>query len=425
MPGADTDTAKTEAARAFRAAVRRADPALAMRDCLQGHPLPRPAHGGRTIVLAFGKAAPAMMRAVLPLITGRRALVCVTHRENDEQVPEAEIYRAGHPVPDTVGAEGARRMTALLEEAGADDVVIALISGGGSALLPAPPPGVSFEDKQALNALLLKSGLDITAMNLVRQQVSTLKGGGMARLAAPAPIAAYILSDVIGDDLRAIASGPTVTPIGTPEAARHLLHETGLFTQLPQSIQHHLRRTRAGEAVAPADNHLIGGNRESVQAAANALRETFEVNVVDAPLVGDVAEAADTVFDALRNAAPGAGPRAILWGGETTVEVRGGGLGGRNQEMALRVAALADASPPRVPWVFLSAGTDGRDGPTEAAGAITDAQSLERIRATGEDPASYLERNDSHAALQLSGDLLVTGATGTNVADIQILLIPE
>lgn len=414
---------KGDAARAFRAAIRRADPALAMRESLGQHPLPRPAHGCRTIVLALGKAAPAMLRAVLPRISGPRVMICVTHRENQEQVPGAEIYRAGHPLPDTVGARGAERMQEVLKSAESGDVVIALISGGGSALLPAPPPGVSLEDKQVMNRLLLDSGLDIVEMNLIRQQVSQLKGGGLVRLAAPAPVSAYILSDVIGDDLRAIASGPSVAPIGTAEEARHLLHQVGLFTRLPETIQRHLRNASRAPAPVAAANHLIGGNRESVQAAADELHPDYVTHVIETPLTGDVNEAVCQTYRALRDAAQSDRPRAILWGGETTVQVRGGGLGGRNQELALRMAALADAEPVAAPWVFLSAGTDGRDGPTDAAGAIVDQDTLARIRGKGQAPTDYLERNDSNAALRLSDDLLITGATGTNVADIQILLI--
>lgn len=413
---------KEDAARAFRAAVRRADPALAMRDSLAHHPLPRPGHGHKTILLVLGKAAPAMLRAVLPWISGPRVMICVTHRDNSEQVPGAEMFRAGHPVPDGVGARGAERMAEVLKGAALGDVVIALISGGGSALLPAPPKGVSLEDKQTLNRLLLESGLDIVAMNMVRQQVSQLKGGGMARLAAPAPVTAYILSDVIGDDLRAIASGPTVSPIGSTETARHLLQDNGLFERLPESIQRHLRNAPRSPKPVVADNHLIGGNRESVHAAAEDLKGRYDVHVVDAPLVGDVNAAAGEVFHALRGIAPGGRPRAVLWGGETTVKVLGGGVGGRNQEMALRLAALADAEPFGMPWAFLSGGTDGRDGPTDAAGAIVDQQTLARIRAQGQAPMDLLDRNDSNPALRLSNDLLVTGATGTNVADVQILL---
>lgn len=423
MPEDDVSALKAKAARAFQAAIRRADPALAMRESLAANPLPLPAHGRTTIVLGLGKAAPAMLRAVVANLGGPRVMVCVTHRENREQVPGAEIYRAGHPVPDTVGARGAERVHEVLEGARAGDVVIALISGGGSALLPAPPPGVSLEDKQTLNRLLLDSGLDIVAMNLIRQQVSTLKGGGLLRLAAPAPVTAYILSDVVGDDLRAIASGPTAPPIGTPGDARRLLDEAGLTGRLPQSIRRHLARAPHARPPGAIANHLIGGNRESVEAAAKALRPDFAVRVCQEPLTGDVARAAETLFGALQQAGHADRPQAILWGGETTVRIRGDGLGGRNQELALRFAALADTRPATVPWAFLSAGTDGRDGPTDAAGAIVDPGTLNRIRASGQSPDTLLDRNDSNTALGLSGDLLITGATGTNVADVQILLI--
>ncbi|ETA53448.2 MOFRL domain-containing protein [Rhodobacteraceae bacterium PD-2] len=416
---------RQDAARAFRAATRRADPALAMRDCLDSLPLPRAAHGHRTIVLAVGKAAPAMVRTVLPRIDGPRVSICVTHRENSEKTPGAEIFRAGHPVPDSVGAAGAMRMQEVLRGTEPGDRVIALISGGGSALLPAPPSGVTLDDKQALNRLLLASGLDIVAMNLIRQQVSELKGGGMARLAAPAPVTGYILSDVIGDDLRAIASGPTSEPIGTAEEARHLLHDAGLFDRLPDSIQRHLRRATRTSIPGDTVNHLIGGNRESVLAATESLRRDYDAHAIETPLTGDVGEAAVSIFRTLRDSPASDRPRAILWGGETTVRVRGRGMGGRNQELALRLAALADAQPIAAPWAFLSGGTDGRDGPTDAAGAIVDQGTLSRIRARGLPPERYLDNNDSNAALRLSDDLLITGATGTNVADVQVLLIGQ
>jgi len=302
--------------------------------------------------------------------------------------------------------------------------VIALISGGGSALLPAPPPGVSLEDKQALNRCLLGSGLNINMMNAVRQQVSMLKGGGLLRLAAPAPVTAYILSDVIGDDLRAIASGPTVSPIATRAEVRDLMERNGLMASLPETIRHHLRRPEARTAPPEADNHLIGGNRESVAAAAAELGPRFAASVVPDPLVGDVGTAAATIHAALtRTARAGGPPAALIWGGETTVTLRGDGLGGRNQEMALRLACLMDATPVSRPWVFLSAGTDGRDGPTDAAGGIVDPATTARVRAAGGAPETLLARNDSNAALRMADDLLVTGATGTNVADIQVLLL--
>lgn len=420
----DRIAALKEAARAgFDAAVRRADPGRALARCLAQHPLPAPGPGGRYLVVAVGKAAPAMTRALLPQLSGAIEALCVTQAGNEEAAGSARVFRAGHPVPDETGAEAARAVIALLQSAGPEDRVIALISGGGSALLPAPPPGISLADKQALNAALLASGLDIVAMNLVRQQVSQLKGGGFLRLASPAPVTAFILSDVVGDDLRAIASGPTVAPLGTRAEAQAILQGAGLWDALPAPIRRHLQEPEDRTPLPPADNHLIGGNAHSVEAAAKALAPDLSVIADPAPLTGDVSTAAARIFAALQQHRGHEGPLALVWGGETTVRLTGHGLGGRNQELALRVAALADARPLVRPWVFLSGGTDGRDGPTDAAGAITDQNSLPRLRKIGADPEALLANNDSHRALALSRDLLLTGATGTNVADVQILLL--
>lgn len=411
------------ARRAFDAAVLRADPGAALAGFLNSATLPRPAPGGVTRIVALGKAAPAMLRALLPLVDGDVEAVCITHRENDDKVAGVTTFRAGHPVPDETGAAAANFVAKMLIKSNPEDIVIALISGGGSALLPAPPPGVSLADKRQLNRLLLASGLDISAMNLIRQQVSQLKGGGLARMASPARVTAYILSDVVGDDLRAIASGPTVAPIGTRAEALDLLCKTGLQDQVPASILAHLDAPDPDTGIPPSANHLIGGNAQSVRAAADALSDVYDVTVAPDPLVGDVADAAHTVLTGARKAATGRRPCALVWGGETTVRLQGTGLGGRNQELALRVAGLADDTPLMAPWVFLSGGTDGRDGPTEAAGAIVDQGTFGRIREMGRNPRELLENNDSNAALRLSGDLLVTGPTGTNVADIQIFLV--
>jgi hydroxypyruvate reductase len=274
-----------------------------------------------------------------------------------------------------------------------------------------------------LNAALLASGLDIVEMNMIRQQVSTLKGGGLLRQAAPAPVSAYILSDVVGDDLRAIASGPTVAPLGTKTSARERLKQVGAWDTLPASIQTHLQGPDVNDDLPNASNTLVGSNRQSVEAAAAHLRSDFNVITIDEPLVGDVGTAAEAIIAALDNHLPANAPTAIVWGGETTVQLRGDGRGGRNQEMALLVAQHLNARNPSRTVHFLSGGTDGRDGPTDAAGAIVDAGTWARITDAGLDPAALLANNDSYAALQASGDLLITGATGTNVADIQILMI--
>ena len=405
---------------AFQAAIDQADPeaAVARHMTTLSHNA-----NGRVIVIAAGKAAPAMLRGAIAHLGEDIEALCVTHKENQDRIDNIPFFKSGHPIPDDVGLVATQKISDVLATTAADDHVIALISGGASALLPAPARGISLADKQALNAALLASGLDIVEMNMIRQQVSTLKGGGLLRQAAPAPVSAYILSDVVGDDLRAIASGPTVAPLGTKTSARERLKQVGAWGTLPASIQTHLQGPDVNDDLPNASNILVGSNRQSVEAAAAHLRSDFNIITIDEPLVGDVGTAAETIIAALDNQLPVNAPTAIVWGGETTVQLRGDGRGGRNQEMALLVAQHLNARNPSQTVQFLSGGTDGRDGPTDAAGAIVDAGTWARMTDAGLDPAALLANNDSYAALQASGDLLITGATGTNVADIQILMI--
>ncbi|MCK0149053.1 DUF4147 domain-containing protein [Marivita sp. S6314] len=417
----DVASLRTHARQLFDAAVTAADPAVAVNRGFQIAPPPPAAPDGRTIVIAIGKAAPAMLRAALNALHDVGASLAVTHHENAESLPGVDVLRAGHPVPDDAGARAAKRVMALLSDAKEGDRVIALISGGGSALLPAPPGGVSLSDKARLNDLLLSAGLDIVQMNLIRQQVSLLKGGGFLRFAAPARVHAYLLSDVIGDDLRAIASGPTVSPIGTATEAIDLLTTSGLWSMCPASIQTHLEQA-AKHPAAPlpdATNTLVGSNRLSLEAMTDKAQALgLEAEIVSDALVGDVGDAAQQVLRAFTSVTA---PTALLFGGETTVKLTGTGRGGRNQELALRVARAATDQPQS--WVFLSGGTDGRDGPTDAAGGLVDAGTIHRAKASGVDLEALLANNDSYAALAAAGDLLITEATGTNVADVQALLI--
>ena len=405
---------------AFQAAIDQADPEAAVARHMTA--LPHNTNG-RVIVIAAGKAAPAMLRGAMTHLGQDIEALCVTHKENQDRIENIPFFNSGHPIPDDVGLDATQKIAEVLADTTADDHFIALISGGASALLPAPAQGISLADKQALNAALLASGLDIVEMNMIRQQVSALKGGGLLRQAAPAPVSAYILSDVVGDDLRAIASGPTVAPLGTKTSARERLQQVGAWDTLPASIQTHLQGPDVNDGLPSATNTLVGSNRQSVEAAALHLRSDFNVIKIDEPLVGDVGTAAETIITALDNQSPVSAPTAIVWGGETTVQLRGDGRGGRNQEMALLVAQHLNARNLSQTVHFLSGGTDGRDGPTDAAGAIVDAGTWPRITDAGLDPAALLANNDSYAALQASGDLLITGATGTNVADIQILII--
>ncbi|MEN8657300.1 DUF4147 domain-containing protein [Marivita sp.] len=417
----EIDMLRTQARLLFDAAVTAADPAHAVRRGLAQSPPPPQDPAGRTFLIAIGKAAPAMLREALKALPTPYAALAVTHHENDASLQGAELLRAGHPVPDEAGARAAQRVMALLSEATEKDRVIALISGGGSALLPAPPEGVSLTDKARLNDLLLSAGLDIVQMNLVRQQVSLLKGGGFVRHAAPAPVYAYLLSDVIGDDLRAIASGPTVSAIGTAADAIETLKSAGIWDATPTSIRTHLETNKHKEPapLPKVSNTLVGSNRLSLEAMLHKASSIgLNARIVSDALVGDVDAAAQEVLAELI-ARPE--PTALLFGGETTVKLTGTGRGGRNQELALRVAM--QTSEITAKWVFLSGGTDGRDGPTDAAGGVVDAGTLPRIKATGQDVTTLLANNDSYAALAAAGDLLMTRATGTNVADVQVLLI--
>ena len=396
------------------AGIRAADPGAAVTQALRDRPFE--IGPGRVQIIAVGKAAISMARAAMQAFATPPPTLIVTNYENAGDVPHAEVFAAGHPVPDENGQKAAQAVQRALQSTGANDRILALISGGGSALLPAPVPGISLTDKARVNQLLLGAGVDIDQMNLVRQQLSVLKGGGFARLAAPAQVSALILSDVIGDDLRTVASGPTVAPLGNAADAIAVLRAAGIWDELPKTVVHHLQ-TRTSENVSepPAvENRLVGSNAISVAAMAAHDRDA----VVHArPLIGDVADAAREI------AAVPAG-QTTLFGGETTVVLAGDGLGGRNQELALRVAMLAESAGWAPGWVFLSGGTDGRDGPTDSAGGLVDDGSLARMRAAGVDPEMALRDNDSYHALQAAGDLLITGATGTNVADLQVLIRP-
>ncbi|MGR3617349.1 MAG: glycerate kinase type-2 family protein [Paracoccaceae bacterium] len=408
----------------FDAAVAAADPALALRKQLRSTPLPLPKPGGRTILIAIGKAAPALLTEALRHVEGDHVALAITHADNQMDVEGATVLHSAHPVPDERGLKAGRQVSALLNGAGEQDQVVALISGGGSALLPSPVSGLTLLDKIRVNEVLLSSGLDILQTNLVRQHLSQLKGGGFLTCAAPAPVTAFILSDVIGDDLRVVASGHTTSAIGSHADARRTCIEAGIWHLMPLSARTHFERSiPEQQQTMRATNYLIGSNRVSLKAAQTSAAHQYNAKIVSDTLTGDVEAAAAQVLDAAMSASREQ-PVALLFGGETTVQVTGSGLGGRNQELALRFAKLAKERDFPGDWVFLSGGTDGRDGPTSAAGAVVDAGTLDRICSAGGDAGEYLTNNDSHTGLTLSDDLLMTGATGTNVADIQILLLP-
>ncbi|MDO5529173.1 MAG: DUF4147 domain-containing protein, partial [Paracoccus sp. (in: a-proteobacteria)] len=341
----------------------------------------------------------------------RSPALVVTNAGNDAPLAGAKILTAGHPVPDAAGKAAAKAVEQALREASPGDRVLALISGGASAMLPAPAPGISLADKQEVSRLLLAAGADIGQMNLLRQALSRLKGGGWLRVSG-APITALILSDVPGDDMRIVASGPTATPLGTRDDAAELARALGLWDRLPQPVRNLLEAPAPPRSdAAAARNILVGGNAQSVRAIC-------EAGAAPGPeLYGDVADCAARLLAAARDVPPGG---AIAMGGETTVILRGDGIGGRNQELALRFALAAEDLPGD--WALAAIGSDGRDGPGDAAGGLVTQRTIARIRDTGIDPAESLRRNDSGPALEAGGALVKTGATGTNVADFAVFV---
>lgn len=416
------ETLRATAKSLFQAGLRAADPTLAVRHELAANPLPKLTEG-TLIFIAMGKAACSMVEEALKHAPKGRKIsaLAVTNYENARKIEECQVFAAGHPVPDENGAKAAAKVTELLRRANANDYVVALISGGGSALLPAPIQGLSLADKAATSNILLNNGYDITEMNMIRQQLSTLKGGGMLLLAQPARLRGLIISDVIGDDLRVIASGPTVAAIGTTQTARDLIMQRGHWDFMPTSVQTQLTHDTRHDlecSMPKIQNKIICSNQRSLNAIKAAAIDQGAFLVDDA-LDGDVSEAVDKIIMDIR-ARASSEPKLIIWGGETTVTLKGKGKGGRNQELALRLASALDDLTGD--WVFLSGGTDGRDGPTDAAGGLVDGGTIKRLKDRGYDTETFLDQSDSYHALMHTGDLLMTGATGTNVADIQLFL---
>ena len=387
-------------------------------------------HAGRVLVVGAGKAGLAMARAAAAVLGDACAggLVIVPHGAAGPCPRGIEVATGAHPVPDGAGAAATARLLAAVAAADAGTLVLVVLSGGASSLLVAPAAGLTLDDKQALAARLLASGADITDVNVVRKHCSRVKGGGLARQAARAGgLWTLVLSDVVGDDPATIASGPTVGDPSTFRDAAAVLARYLAPEDVPVAVRAHLERGAAGaapETVKPGDSALaraatvvVGGNHEAVAAAAAAAAARgYAAEVVPEPLAGDAARAGQVL--AARLCAARAGAFALVAGGETTVRVRPGGRGGRAQQLALAAAVALEGEP----CVLLAAGTDGVDGPTDAAGACVDGGTVARARARGLDPAAALAATDSHPLLDATGDLLRTGPTDTNVADLVVAL---
>jgi len=384
------------------------------------------------IVVGAGKASAEMGSALEDLIDDMpgRGAITIPHGQ-PSALRRIRTLHAAHPVPDAAGVAAAREISALVTGAEADDLVIALFSGGGSALLPAPADGITLEEKQQVTGLLLRSGANIAEVNTVRKHLSFMKGGRLGRLAAPARVVTLLISDVVGDDLSVIASGPTAADPTTVDDALAVVRKFGLERALPPSVRAHLERG-GQETPKPGDpmfarihNLVVARNADALEAMASKARTLgYAVVVLPGSVEGEARTAAERHIARCRALAAASGPGrlCILSGGETTVTVRGPGRGGRNQEFALSASVAMQG------WntaVLLSAGTDGIDGVSSAAGAFADGTTCDRAKSRGIDPAISINRNDSNTFFSSLGDLLVTGATGTNVMDVQILLCEE
>lgn len=391
--------------------------------------------GRKNFLIGIGKGADRAA-PVLSRLLGERlkaGLFIVRDRGIRRRLPRIDILVAGHPLPDARSLDAAERCRRLLAGAGAEDLVIVYLMGGASSLLVEPAPGLTLADKRAATALLLKSGMAIAEMNTVRKHLSAVKGGGLLRAAYPARVVTLAISDVLGNDRSVIGSAPTFHDPTTFEDALRLLRRYRLTSRMPRPVVRHLRmgaRRKIPETVKPGSDLarksryvLLADNRTALAAAKrHAELLGFKTKILNAALDGDARKRARELAAVIKMLArkKSRAPLCLLLGGETTVEVTGKGLGGRNQEFAL-ASALALAGSKGV--YLLSAASDGSDGPTDAAGAFIDGTTIARARRLGLNASAALRRNDSYHFFRRIGGLFRPGPTGTNVLDLVIAIV--
>lgn len=389
---------------------------------------------GRLIVIGAGKAGGGMAQ-VIENIFGKRISAGLVITKYGHALPTEyiELFEAGHPVPDETGALAVAGMREILHDLSADDVVLCLISGGGSALLPAPAPGITLEHQQEVTSALLRAGANIRELNAVRKHLSAIKGGQLLEWTAPARVVSLIMSDVIGDPLDFIASGPTAPDTTTFADALGIIRKYGVevpdpvLERLEAGARGDIRETpKYGDPVFErCSNHLVANNRLLVEAAASKARKLgFNTLVLSSEIEGEARDVGRFFASVAREIGfsgnPVQAPACILAAGETTVTVRGQGRGGRNQEMALAWAVKMQAW--NHPTCFASVATDGTDGPTDAAGGLVDPFTCCRAIELNYEPTKFLRSNDSYTFLKAVQDLITTGPTHTNLMDLQILL---
>jgi glycerate-2-kinase len=391
----------------------------------------------RIYLVGFGKASHLMALAVEQLIGDKitRGFINVLKGVKFKSLTgKVEFIEAGHPIPDINGQRGAEEIVRIVSEASEYDLVICLISGGGSAMTPLPADGISLEEKQRVTQLLLKSGANINEFNAVRKHISAFKGGLLAKYAYPARVLSLIISDVVGDSLDVISSGPTSPDTSTFQDAYHVLDRYGLWNHVPESVRRRIEaglRGEVAETPKPGDrvfekvhNLIIGSNRLACRLAVKTARRLGLNSIILSSVVEGEARYVGTVYgsilveEALEDS-PIKKPAAIVAGGETTVTVRGSGVGGRNQELVLS-ASVKIQNLKNV--AVASIGTDGVDGLTDAAGAVADGKTIQRASEENLNPKEYLDNNDSHRFFKKLGDLIFTGPTGVNLMDITVMV---
>jgi hydroxypyruvate reductase len=428
----------------FHAALAAVDPARLVREYLQfeGGPVVVGPHAfsinrsARIIVVGAGKATPAMALAT-EAILGDRIHAGAINTKYDHSLPLQRIRttECAHPIPDQAGVDGVRRIRQLLSDLSAEDLVICLFSGGGSALMPAPIDGVTLYEKGLTTSALLACGATINEINTIRKHLSTMKGGGLARLAAPARVVSLMVSDVIGDPVETIASGPTAADPTTFSDCLEILQRYDIREQIPPAALSHLLAGVAGaqpETPKPdaaslfhVHNIVVGNNSLALEAAREEARNRgYKPMVLSSRIAGETRHVAGMHVAIAQEIAathqPLAPPACLISGGETTVTLLGNGKGGRNQEFVLAGAIALDGMDG---ITCVSCGTDGTDGPTDAAGAIADGTTVTRAATQGLLAADHLQRNDSYSFFKALDDLVISGPTGTNVMDLRLMLV--
>lgn len=427
--------------RIYRAGLEAVDPEKAVLDYLQRNPIDSTRY--RKILLAgIGKAGVPMARAVEEHLGGALEAGRIIVKEGHGGTLRCtEVREAGHPEPDRRGESSARELVTFLQTSlDPEDLLVFVISGGGSALFPLPVPPLTFEDKRAVTSVLIRCGADIHEINTLRKHLSQVKGGRLVEVTGGARVLSLVLSDVIGDSFASIASGPLAPDPSTFQDCIKIIERYNIRDQLPAAALEYLEKGAAAGPEAPKEtlksgdprferieNILVANNLQALERSAEVARsEGFAPIILSSAIPGNTADVASVhvaiTWEVLNSGNPVQPPCCLISGGETTVQVKGDGKGGRNMEFVLQCARQI-ADWPNQPVLFASLGSDGNDGPTEAAGAVATCDTARRGLEMGMDPDDFLRRNDSYPFFERLGDLIVTGPTRTNVMDLRFVLI--